>query len=89
MHTLTVSFFSFVVVGRSYKFHVVYVFVFLVYTHNTDICVCVYISSRNCFGLSSYFIVLKGIDVNAHDIRFVEDNWESPVRLFFHLIRDI
>lgn len=24
-------------------------------------------------------ISLIGIDVTAHDIRFVEDNWESPV----------
>jgi len=22
---------------------------------------------------------MTGIDVTAHDIRFVEDNWESPV----------
>lgn len=26
-----------------------------------------------------------GIDVTAHDIRFVEDNWESPV-FFFVLV---
>lgn len=57
------------------------------------LCVCVYIytyifysSSRNRSGLRFYFVVLTGIDVNAHDIRFVEDNWESPVRLFFLLI---
>lgn len=24
-------------------------------------------------------LCLIGIDVSAHDIRFVEDNWESPV----------
>lgn len=27
---------------------------------------------------------MTGIDVHAHDIRFVEDNWESPV-IIFHL----
>lgn len=61
------------------------------YTHiqhtHVYVCMCAYI--RNCFGLIVYFIVLTGIDVNAHDIRFVEDNWESPVRYFFLLIRDI
>lgn len=27
------------------------------------------------------FLIAVGINVNDHDIRFVEDNWESPVRL--------
>lgn len=27
------------------------------------------------------FVIAAGINVNDHDIRFVEDNWESPVRL--------
>lgn len=25
------------------------------------------------------YVVFIGIDVTEHDIRFVEDNWESPV----------
>lgn len=28
---------------------------------------------------------MVGIDVTAHDIRFVEDNWESPV-IFITLV---
>lgn len=27
-------------------------------------------------------LLSTGIDINAHDIRFVEDNWESPVSFF-------
>lgn len=40
----------------------------------------------SCFisSLHSSCLCMTGIDVRAHDIRFVEDNWESPV-IFFHL----
>lgn len=30
-------------------------------------------------GLNLWSLFMTGIDVTAHDIRFVEDNWESPV----------
>lgn len=30
-------------------------------------------------GLNLWSTYVIGIDVTAHDIRFVEDNWESPV----------
>jgi hypothetical protein len=30
-------------------------------------------------------VCLTGINVREHDIRFVEDNWESPVN--FYLLR--
>jgi hypothetical protein len=30
-------------------------------------------------GLNLWSLSMIGIDVTAHDIRFVEDNWESPV----------
>lgn len=28
---------------------------------------------------------MAGIDIKAHDVRFVEDNWESPVLFLFIL----
>lgn len=28
---------------------------------------------------------MQGIDVNEHDVRFVEDNWESPVKHFIFI----
>lgn len=42
-----------------------------------------------CISFEYLFIVLMlmclaGIDVTEHDIRFVEDNWESPV--IYHLL---
>lgn len=27
---------------------------------------------------------MTGIDIKAHDVRFVEDNWESPVLFLFN-----
>jgi hypothetical protein len=27
---------------------------------------------------------VTGIDIKAHDVRFVEDNWESPVLFLFN-----
>lgn len=29
-------------------------------------------------------LVVSGINTKAHDVRFVEDNWESPVHSFPH-----
>lgn len=30
--------------------------------------------------------VVAGINTKAHDVRFVEDNWESPVCLFLYCL---
>lgn len=32
---------------------------------------------------------MAGIDIKAHDVRFVEDNWESPVLFLFILSHSI
>lgn len=41
-----------------------------------------FLVSENFLYICSFakFLIALGIDVNDHDIRFVEDNWESPVR---------
>ena len=31
-------------------------------------------------------VCLTGINVREHDIRFVEDNWESPVNSYLRLL---
>lgn len=34
----------------------------------------------------SMLVCLAGININEHDIRFVEDNWESPVTSWFSIL---